>query len=128
MRRSKALRTVRPPKPESKTPMQVLRVIMKRSGVSLRVFQSGAVAATFAAARPGRNECAVGAGAGVAQEGAYLVGGFGREDVLELAGLLLDFGFAVHGKAVGEEAFRQAVATNDIGGALAAAGRQLDDQ
>ena len=34
---------------------------------------------------------AVRAGAGVAEEGANLVRGFGREDVLELAGLLLDF-------------------------------------
>jgi len=42
----------------------------------------------------------------VVEEGADLVGGFGGEDVLELAGLLFDFGFAVHGEGIGEEAFR----------------------
>ena len=41
----------------------------------------------------------------VVKKSADLVGGFGREDVLELAGLLFDLGFAIHGKRVGEEAF-----------------------
>jgi hypothetical protein len=40
----------------------------------------------------------VGAGERVVEEGTDLVRGFGREDVLELAGLLLDFGFAIHGE------------------------------
>jgi len=35
---------------------------------------------------------------------ADLVGGLGGKDVLKLAGLLLDFGFAVHGERVGEQA------------------------
>jgi hypothetical protein len=38
------------------------------------------------------------------EKSANLVGGFGRKDVLELARLLLDFGFAVHGERVGEQA------------------------
>src|SRR5580704_12168928 len=49
------------------------------------------------AAGPGGYERAVGAGARVAEECADLVGSFGRKDVLELAGLLFDLGFAVHG-------------------------------
>ena len=44
------------------------------------------------------------------EEGADFVGRFGREDVFELAGLLLDFGFAVHGERVGEEAFGETMA------------------
>jgi hypothetical protein len=63
----------------------------------------------------------------VAQEGADLVGGFGGQNVLELASLLFDFGFAVHGETVGEQAFGKAVTTDDIGGALAAAGREFDN-
>ena len=61
------------------------------------------------------------------REGADLIGRFGREDVFELAGLLLDFGLAVHGQAVGEEPFGQAMAADDVGGALASARRELDD-
>src|SRR4029077_16295845 len=72
-------------------------------------------------ARPRRNWCAVGAGAGMAKEGADFVGGPGREDVLELASLLFDFGFAVHGQAVGEEALGEAVATDDAPGFVASA-------
>ena len=64
----------------------------------------------------------MGTGERVVEEGANLVGGFGREYVLELASLLLDFGFAVHGERVGEEAFRQAVTSDDVGGALVSAG------
>ena len=41
-------------------------------------------------------------GAGVAEEGTDLFRRFGRQDVLKLAGLLLDFGFAVERQAVGE--------------------------
>jgi len=40
----------------------------------------------------------------MAQERADLVGRFRRENVLELAGLLLDFGFAIHREAVSEDA------------------------
>ena len=60
----------------------------------------------------------------MSEERADLVGGFRREDVLELAGLLLDFGFAVHGEAVGEQALGQPVAANDAPGAAAASRRQ----
>jgi hypothetical protein len=38
------------------------------------------------------------------EKGADFVGGFGREDVLELTGLLLDFSFAIHRERIGEEA------------------------
>lgn len=63
------------------------------------------------------------AGARVVEEDADLVGGFGGQDVLELTGLLLDFGFAVHGQRVGEQAFGEAVAADDVGGTLLSAGR-----
>lgn len=68
------------------------------------------------------------AGARMVEEGADLVGGFGREDVLELAGLLLDFGFAVHGKRIGEEALGEAVAADDVGGALVPTRSEFDDR
>ena len=61
------------------------------------------------------------------QKSADLVGSFGREDMLELAGLLFDFGLAVHGEAVGEKAFREAMAADDAGGAFASAGSEFDD-
>ena len=64
----------------------------------------------------------------VVEEGADFVGGFGGQNVLELAGLLFDFGLAVHGERVGEETFGEAVAADDVGGALHAAGREFDDQ
>lgn len=62
----------------------------------------------------------MGAGARVAQKRADLIGSFGREDVFELAGLLLNFGFAVERETVGEEALGEAVAANDVGGFLTA--------
>src|SRR5437867_3870096 len=64
----------------------------------------------------------------MAEEGADLVGCLGGEDVLELAGLLLDLGLAVHGEAVGEEALGEAVTADDAAGALASAWSQFDDQ
>ena len=63
----------------------------------------------------------------MAEEGADLVRGFGRQYVLKLAGLLFDFGLAVHGEAVGEEALGEAVTANDAAGALASARRQFND-
>src|SRR5580692_2108463 len=108
--------------------MQVLRVDMKSLGGSLGFCQRDADELSRpAAARTGWNRCAVRAGAGVAQECADFIGGFGRKNVLELAGLLLDFGFAVHGEAVGEQALSQTVTANDVGGALTAAGREFND-
>jgi hypothetical protein len=108
--------------------MQVLRAIMKRSGVPFGFCErrAGEISAP-AAAWSRRNERAVGAGAGVAQEGADLVGGLGGQNVFELAGLLFDFGFTVHGEAVGEQALGQAMAADNIGGALAAAGCEFDN-
>ena len=82
---------------------------------------------TAIAARARRNGRPVWAGTGVTEEAADFVGGFGREDVFELAGLLFNFGFAVHRKAVGEQALGQAMTANDAAGALAAAGRKFDD-
>jgi hypothetical protein len=63
----------------------------------------------------------------MAQEGADFVGCLGGQDVLELAGLLLDLGLAVHGETVGEKALGEAVTTNDAAGALASARSQFDD-
>ena len=61
------------------------------------------------------------------EEGADFVGRFGGEDVLELAGLLLDFGFAVHGERVGKEPLGESMPADDVGGALMSAGREFDD-
>ena len=41
---------------------------------------------------------------------------FGRDDVFEAAGLLVDFGF-IDGEGVGEETFGEAMAANYIAGA-----------
>ena len=60
------------------------------------------------------------------EEGAYLIRRFRRENVLKLACLLLDLAFAVHGETVGEQAFRQAMPSNDAGGTFAAARREFD--
>jgi hypothetical protein len=65
---------------------------------------------------------------GMVEEGADLVGRFGRKYVLELAGLLLDFGFAVHGERIGEKALGQTMTANDVGGALISAWREFDDR
>jgi hypothetical protein len=48
--------------------------------------------------------------------------------VLELAGLLLDFGFAVHGERVGEETLGQPVTADNVGGALMSARGEFDDR
>lgn len=64
----------------------------------------------------------------MAEERADLVGGFGRENVLELAGLLLDFGLAVHRQTVSEKALGQPMPADDATGALAAAWGELHDQ
>ena len=68
------------------------------------------------------------AGERVVEEGANLVGGFGREYVLELTSLLLDFRFTVHRERVGEKTLRQPVASDDVGGALVSAGGEFDDR
>ena len=67
------------------------------------------------------------AGSGMSEKRANFVGRFRREDMLELARLLLDFGFAVHGKAIGEEALRQSMTPDDASGTLAPARGEFDD-
>ena len=52
----------------------------------------------------------------------------GRENVLELAGLLFDFGFAIHCQAVGKQPLGQPVTANNAAGALAAARGEFDNQ
>lgn len=59
-------------------------------------------------------------GARVSKEGTDLIGGLRRENVLEFASLLLDFGFAIQRQAVGEEPLGQPMPANDVGGALPA--------
>ena len=63
----------------------------------------------------------------MAQERTDLVSGFRRKNVFEFASLLFDFSLAVHGEAIGEQALREAVAANDVGGALTAPGRKFDN-
>jgi hypothetical protein len=63
----------------------------------------------------------------MAEEGANLVGRFGREDVLELAGLLLDFSFAVHGETVRKQAFGETVSADDAACFVAASCGQFHD-
>src|SRR2546421_2422060 len=81
-----------------------------------------------AAARSRRDGRSVWAGAGMVQKRADFVRGFGRQNVLELAGLLLDFGFAVHGQTVGEQPLGQAGTANDVRGPLPPMIRQFYDQ
>src|SRR5215469_11274482 len=68
----------------------------------------------------------MGTGLGMAEKGADLVGSFGRENVLELASLLLDFELAVERQAVGKQALGQTVPADDVGGALPSTSRQFD--
>lgn len=79
------------------------------------------------AARSGRDRGSVGARLGMAEEGADLIGGFERQDVLELAGLLFDLRLAVESEAVGEQAFGQAMSADDVGGTLAPASSEFHD-
>src|SRR5580658_5561525 len=132
---SKALSTVRPPKPESNTPMVGGRVVMFAGIVFLRALSRGRARSggwnkfsAPSAACSRRNRRTVRASAWMSEKGAYLVRGFRREDVFELAGLLLDFRFAVHGQAVGKEALGQAMATDDAAGAFSPARREFHNQ
>ena len=61
------------------------------------------------------------------QERADLVRGFGREDVLEFARLLLDLRLAIQSQAVGKQPLRKPVPANDVGGTLAPTRRKLDN-
>ena len=67
------------------------------------------------------------ASTGMPQKGADFIRRFERQDVLEFAGLLLDFGFAVHGEAIGKQPLGQAVAADDASGAFTAARGEFDD-
>ena len=61
------------------------------------------------------------------QERADLVRGFGREDVLEFARLLLDLRLAIQSQAVGKQPLRKPVPADDVGRALAPARCKLDN-
>lgn len=64
----------------------------------------------------------------MAEKRADLVGSFGRKDVLELARLLFDFGFTIHGETVGEQSLRQAMPPDDAARAIVPAWGEFDDQ
>ena len=57
----------------------------------------------------------MGASSRVSQECADLIRSFGRQNMLELAGLLLDFALAIHRQTVGEQAFGEPMSANDPG-------------
>src|SRR2546428_7995131 len=61
------------------------------------------------------------------QKRADLVRGCGREDVLELARLLLDLRLAIQSQAVGKQPLRKPVPADNVGRALAPARRKLDN-
>ena len=79
------------------------------------------------ATRTGRDRSAVRTGARVAEEGTYLLGGFGRKDVFELACLLLNLALVLHAEALGEEALGETVTTNNASGALTSARSEFND-
>ena len=64
------------------------RCLLEVRELHLFMFSGRRISLATGTKRDGRP---VRAGAGVAEEGANLVCGFGREDVFELAGLLFDF-------------------------------------
>src|SRR5580658_11080481 len=111
--------------------LSLIHLIPRKTATGLNVFESFCqilVVTASPAAGSRRNGRAVGAGARVTEERADFIGGLGRENVFELAGLLLDFRFAVHGQAVGEKPLRQTMTANDAAGALAAACGQFDNR
>ena len=63
----------------------------------------------------------------MSEKRADLVGRFRRKNVLELACLLLNLAFTVHGETVGEQAFRESMAPNNATRPLAAARREFDN-
>ena len=69
----------------------------------------------------------MGAGLRMAEEGADLIRSFRRQDMLELAGLLFNFRFAIHGQTIGEKALCQTMPADDATCTLAAALRKFDD-
>src|SRR5437870_13589383 len=61
------------------------------------------------------------------QKGTNFVGCFWREDVFELARLLLDLRLAIQSQAVGKQPLRKPVPADDVGRALAPARCKLDN-
>src|ERR1700722_13673892 len=140
MSSSKALRTVRPPNPESNTPMVGRRREAGSSlpGSALIHLVPRELAAwahgfphlgdrLLCATRPGRNWRSVRTGSGVSEERANLVRRFRRKNVFELASLLLDLRFTVKGKAVGKKPPREPVPPDNAASALAPARSELDN-
>jgi hypothetical protein len=64
----------------------------------------------------------------MSEERADLIGRFRRQDVLKLAGLLLDFRFAVHRQTVGKEPLGQPMAADNAARAFPSARREFDNQ
>ena len=62
------------------------------------------------------------------QESANLIRCLSRQDVLKLAGLLLNFGLAVHGKRVREEPLRKPMPPNDVRSPLASTSGEFNNQ
>ena len=80
---------------------------------------------TFAACTP-RDRASVRTCFRVTQEGADAVRRFRRQDMLELAGLLLDYRLVRYPQSLHEQDFRQPVTSDDVFCALAAAIRELN--
>src|SRR5438477_13034562 len=70
------------------------------------------------AAFPSGDRTAVWARLGMAKEGADLVCRLGEEDVLELAGLLLDLALVFDVQCLGEETLGEAMPADHVGGSL----------
>jgi len=70
----------------------------------------------------------MGTGLGMAEKGADLVGSFGRENVLELASLLLDFVFVLYFQGLREQSFCKPMTSYDIGSTLLTCLGEIDDE
>ena len=88
-------------------------------------FAAGVLCAS--ATRPFWNRRSMRTSPRMPQKRADLVRSFRRENVLKLASLLLDFGFAVHRQTIGKQPLRQAVPPNDICRLLAPPLGELND-
>jgi len=75
-----------------------------------------------------RNCTAVGTGLRMAEERTDLVCHFWRENVLKLAGLLLDFVFVLDLESLREKAFREAMSPDDVFSALLAGRSEVHDE
>jgi hypothetical protein len=63
----------------------------------------------------------------MSEEGADFVGRLGGKNVLELAGLLLDFRFTVESQTVGKKALCETVPADNVSRSLSAPRSQLDN-